>query len=115
MKYTLTYTQIADAVMSLSALRGDITNRGYSLVDNDDYALCSIMESIVPALLDDNNIPYSRHKSGWRVGPTSLSHNQILRHVVQNVLYVITLNPAYLDTSFPSSDSHAFPISPHFS
>ena len=107
MKYTVTYTSIADAVLARSALCGSITKRGNMLVDNDDYALRTIMDTVVPAALWDYNIPYRGHKCGWRVGPTSIPKETLLRYLTGNLLYTLTNDTAFLDASFGPTASAA--------
>lgn len=90
MKHTIRYSELSDAIMALSALCGDITRRGNMLVDNDDAALQTLMETLVPAALDDCRIAYNDHPQGWRIGPTSLSRAQILRYLAGKLLFTLS-------------------------
>ena len=89
MKYTITYTGLIDAILARAALCGDMTRRGHLLADNDEYALRTILETAVPALLDSFNIQHKPHPRGWRIDPAQVSRPVLIETIVRKLLLLL--------------------------
>lgn len=81
---------LTDAVLARAALCGDITHRGSMLTDNDVYALSALADTVVPAVLEANAIPFTASDVGWTLGATSFGTHVVANHLVAHLLYTLT-------------------------
>lgn len=84
--FTLYRKTIIGSLLALSALRGDITGRGQLLVDNDEFALTALLDTLVPSFLESNGIDYTSTRAGWRISDTVMPRHVLEKHLVDLLL-----------------------------
>lgn len=88
--FTIKFHEITDGIMAVASLRGDITGRGDTLVDNDERALAEIAAALVPAALHVAGLPYHLTHSGWRIETDSVPKGYLVHLLRQKLLGAVT-------------------------
>lgn len=112
-EYKLTVGELTDVLLALSATCGDITGRGSLLVDNDERALATIAETLVPGYLAGMDIEAEPCADGWLIRG-SMDKGTLSDSVVSRLLH--RLNPERGE-QLPASDQSPGsppPIRPHY-
>lgn len=75
-------TDIVDAMMARSALRGDITGRGSLLGDNDAQAIERVLRSHVPRALQTLGLSWTASPTGWTVDIPSTCCQLLIEYIL---------------------------------